>query len=74
MARKKKPLVAYGYHILAGDGNTIEIHQQMPGQSPQKVIFSKDQTGSLTEMLETVKEEIENPPDEDDEEDDDEDA
>jgi hypothetical protein len=59
---------------LAGDGNTIEIHQQMPGQSPQKVIFSKDQIGSLTEMLETVKEEIENPPDEDDEEDDDEDA
>ena len=38
------------------------------------VIFSKDQIGSLTEMLETVKEEIENPPDEDDEEDDDEDA
>lgn len=35
-----------------------------PAQSC-KPLISKDQIGSLIEMLESVKEEIENPPDED---------
>ena len=67
---KKKTLTAYGFSVQAGEGTTIEIHQQNSGQQPQKILISKDQIGSLTEMLESVKEEIENPPDEDEEEDD----
>lgn len=62
---KKKLLTAYGYTVQAGEGTTIEIHQHNSGQQPQVILISKDQIGSLTEMLESVKEEIENPPDED---------
>lgn len=64
MAKKTKR-TAYGYTVQAGEGTTIEIHQHNSGQQPQVILISKDQIGSLTEMLESVKEEIENPPDED---------
>lgn len=64
---KKKLLTAYGFSVQAGEGTTIEIHQQHQGQQPQVILISKDQIGSLTEMLDSVKEEIENPPDEDEE-------
>ncbi|MBM4095411.1 MAG: hypothetical protein ACKO9Z_17090 [Planctomycetota bacterium] len=65
MARKRKTLTAYGFSVQAGEGTTIEILQQNQGQQLQKIVISKDQIGSLTEMLDSVKEEIENPPDED---------
>jgi hypothetical protein len=62
---KRKTLTAYGFSVQAGEGTTIEILQQNQGQQLQKIVISKDQIGSLTEMLDSVKEEIENPPDED---------